>query len=149
MTTATLPEETGDSITAMAAVFEDRWSQLLQDVERYRAREGYIALNTVNSKRYHRISKTLDELAWRLLGELSDPEVDALLPVTEAIWEEIKQRLVSFALDVHATRERYRREHIEPARIATQAPTTGVSLSPVENFAMRKRVPHLRPFRER
>ncbi len=119
MTTATLPEETHDSITAMAAVFEDRWSQLLQDVERYRTREGYIALNTVNSKRYYRINKTLDELAWRLLGELSDPEVDALLPVTEAIWDEIKQRLVSFAMDVHATRERYRREHIEPARIAT------------------------------
>jgi len=41
MTTATLPEETGDSITATAAVFEDRRSQLLQDVERYRARERY------------------------------------------------------------------------------------------------------------
>jgi len=74
MTTATLPEETRDSIT------------------------------------------TLDELAWRLLGELSNPEVDALLPVTEAIWDEIKQQLVAFALEVHAIRERYQREHIEPAR---------------------------------
>ena len=116
MTTATLPAETHDSITAMAAVFEERWSQLLQDVERYRAREGYIALNTVNSKRYYRINNTLDELAWRLLGELSEPEVDALLPVTEAIWDEIKQQLVAFALEVHAIRERYQREHIEPAR---------------------------------
>jgi len=76
MTTATLPEETRDSIT------------------------------------------TLDELAWRLLGELSNPEVDALLPVTEAIWDEIKQQLVAFALEVHAIRERYQREYIEPARIA-------------------------------
>src|SRR5688572_2073252 len=112
MTTATQSQETRDSITAMRTVFEDRWQLLMRDVARFKNES---APSQVPSKRFYKIDRTLEELATLLVDEINgDAEEESLTRVTEAIWYEIEERLIAWAIVIHAGRERYRREHIEP-----------------------------------
>jgi hypothetical protein len=87
------------------------WRTITRDVQRFVDESG---IGTVNSKRWVRIDRTLEELAAMLVDEVSEwsyatgedefNEVGELSFVTEEIWRFIETKLIDYALDVEARR---------------------------------------------
>lgn len=81
------------------------WAVLMRDVQRF---EGEASISVVNSPRWNAINETLEELAAMLVEEISDSESDSLTPVTEGIWDEIRDRLIAWAVTIEQERDRRR-----------------------------------------
>ena len=82
------------------------WDVLMVRPRRFADTAG---IGVDNSTRYYRIDRTLEDLAAMLVGgEIHEDEYDDLQLITGAIWEEIRERLIAWAMDTtHARGERH------------------------------------------
>jgi hypothetical protein len=107
MTTTTAPVDQRERLEII-------WNTITRDAARSRTSPDF---GVVNSKRYLRIDRTLEELAAMLVNGISDrlvkdgpddvvSETDCLLTVTEDIWKYIETCLINFAVEVEALRAR-------------------------------------------
>ena len=72
------------------------WEVLMVRPRRFSDTAG---IGVDNSTRYYRIDRTLEDLAAMLVGgEIHEDEYDDLQLVTGAIWEEIRDRLIAWAM---------------------------------------------------
>jgi hypothetical protein len=77
------------------------WRTITRDVVHF---EGEVAVASVNSKRWNRIDRTLEELAAMLVDEVAEHERDSLTAATWDIWRYIEARLVDWAAGIEAAR---------------------------------------------
>jgi hypothetical protein len=108
---------------AARRLLEERWRVAMFDVQRFAGEAG---LSSVNSKRYYRIQRTLEELAAILVDGVNDHEYDnahgGLVSVTEGIWDAIREQLLDWATVIEAQRsERFVEEYPEASRAKVAA----------------------------
>jgi len=83
-----------------------------------------------NSKRFYRINETLEDLAALLVDEVYEDEFDngqhtGLQTVTEDIWKDNKERLISWAERTEEARDARRQqmaEHVAPYVVEPKVP---------------------------
>lgn len=103
------------------------WSVIMRDVERFTMPDGSFDIGTVNSKRWETINDTLEDLAGMLVSEVHENhgELDSLTAATEAIWDNIRDHLIEWAVDIETRREERRKiaaAYVEPYLVETAQP---------------------------
>lgn len=83
----------------------ERWHMLMTDSARFAGEDG---IGQVNSKRWTKIQRTLEELAGRMVDEVHPSEFDgeaaSLQVLTQNIWHEIGRQIIEWAETIEAER---------------------------------------------
>lgn len=87
--------------TRLRELVEDRWTRATQRPVRFRDEPG---IGTNTSKVYRCLHDALEELAARLVGEVSATEMDGLDTVIGELEETISDRLCEWAIGVETAR---------------------------------------------